>query len=186
MRSIKLKHKSLIVVFIIALLVIPVVGFSSGISKVSAQAIPAGCPGGPDGPPAPNTVCPVETVNLADPPTGKQHACGSGSKLTYTGVDYGCSGDACVPGGSGGSYCASDHNPIIDAAFSIIRFLSVGVGVVVILSTVWAGIQYTLAHDDPNQVNEAKDRIRSNVIALIVFIFAYAILNYLIPGTFFQ
>lgn len=70
--------------------------------------------------------------------------------------------------------------------FGIIRFLSLGVGIVVIASIVVAGIQYTTSRGDPQATVRAVARIRSAVGALIIFIFAYAILNYVIPYGFFK
>lgn len=70
--------------------------------------------------------------------------------------------------------------------FAIIRALSVGVGLVIVASMIFAGIQYTASRDDPSAVGKAKERVLNNVIALLVYIFAYAILNYVIPRGFFQ
>jgi hypothetical protein len=50
----------------------------------------------------------------------------------------------------------------------------------------FAGVQYTLARDDPTAVAHAKERIVNNLIALLVFIFAYALINYVVPGGFLQ
>ena len=94
---------------------------------------------------------------------------GTGSSQVTTSIDFGCKGQG---------------NGIIDLVFAIIRFLSDGVGIVVIASIIYAGIQYIISAGDPQKINSAINRIRSSIIALIVFIFAYAILNYLIPGAF--
>ena len=109
---------------------------------------------------------------------------GSGTAVK-TSIDFGCNGDSCVNGKTQG-YCSSPHNGIIDLVFAIIRFLSDGVGIVVIASIVVGGIQYIASSGDPNNTNKAIGRIRSSIIALIIYIFAYAILNYLIPGAFFN
>lgn len=97
---------------------------------------------------------------------GGGYCCGSDPQV-QTSVDFGCKGQG---------------NPILDMTFGIIRFLSAGVGIVIVGSMVVAGIQYTSARGDPNASAKAKGRIQSNVIALLIFIFAYAILNYVIPG----
>ena len=109
---------------------------------------------------------------------------GSGTAIK-TSIDFGCNGDSCVTGKTQG-YCSKPHNGIIDLIFAIIRFLSNGVGIVVIASIVFGGIQYIASGGDPNNTNKAIGRIRSSIIALIIYIFAYAILNYLIPGAFFN
>lgn len=78
--------------------------------------------------------------------------------------------------------CAGEGNPIMDMTFAIIKDLTVGVGVVVIASLVWAGIQFSSSRGDPQATASAIKRIRSNVFALLLFFFAYAILNYVVPG----
>ena len=94
--------------------------------------------------------------------------CGqSGQGQTKTSIDIGCKGKG---------------NPITDATFAIIRFLTNGVGVVLVGSMVYAGIQYTSARGDPGSTAKAINRIRSNIIAMLLFVFAYALLNYVIPG----
>lgn len=104
----------------------------------------------------------------------------------YTSIDFGCNGDACVNTNSASSYCASSHSPIIDIIFAIIRFLSFGVGLIIVMSLVIAGIQYITSSGNPEATAKAISRIRATVIALILFIFAFAILNYLIPAGFFS
>ena len=99
------------------------------------------------------------------------HQCGSGSDAVMTSINIGCKGVG---------------NPIIDMTFAVIRFLSYGVGLVIIASVIFAGIQYTVSRDEPQAVAAAEARIKSSVIALIIFIFAYAILNYVIPAGFFS
>src|SRR3989344_2755549 len=78
--------------------------------------------------------------------------------------------------------CRNKGNPIMDATFGIIRFLSYGVGLVIIASTVVAGIQYSASRGDPNATAKAIARVRNNIIALIVFVFAFAIINWLVPA----
>ncbi len=93
--------------------------------------------------------------------------CGGGSEATKMSFDIGCKGEG---------------NPIPDALFAIIRFLSDGVGLVIIASMIVAGIQYTSSRGDPQSTAKAVHRIQSNFTALLIFIFGYAILNYLIPS----
>lgn len=99
---------------------------------------------------------------------GCGHQCGASNQNPYTpAIDIGCKGQG---------------NPIADAAFAFIRFASDGVGLVVIGSIIYGGIQYTGSRGDPQSTAMAINRIRSSVFALLIFIFAYAILNYLVPG----
>ena len=107
----------------------------------------------------------------ASTPGPTQYKCGEGSNAVETSIDLGCTGKG---------------NPILDMLFAAIRFLSAGVGVVVVFSTILAGIQYTTSRDNPESTQKAKGRLVSNVIALVVFVFAYSIMNFLIPGGFFN
>lgn len=96
---------------------------------------------------------------------------GSGEHSVQVSIDLGCKGHG---------------NPISDMAFAIIRLLSIGVGLVVVGSIIVAGIQYTTSQDDPKATAAAEGRIKSAVIALLIYIFAFAILNYVIPAGFFR
>jgi hypothetical protein len=60
--------------------------------------------------------------------------------------------------------------------------LSYGVGLVIVGSLTYAGIQYTGSRGDPNANAQAVKRIQANVTALLLFVFAYAIVNYIVPG----
>lgn len=67
----------------------------------------------------------------------------------------------------------------------VVNALSALVGVIVVISIIVAGIQYTMAGSDAQKITAAKGRIRNSIIALLVFIFTYAFLSYLIPGGLF-
>jgi hypothetical protein len=110
----------------------------------------------------------------AEPPGGGSGTpvatpCGEGDTAYTPSIDLGCKGKG---------------NAIMDLTFAIIRFISYGVGLVIVGSLTYAGIQYTGSRGDPNATALAVKRIQANVIALLLFIFAFAIVNYLIPGTF--
>ncbi len=74
------------------------------------------------------------------------------------------------------------QSPIVKDIQEIINFLSAGVGVVVIGVIILGGIQYSLAGDNAQAITAAKQRIINGLIALIAFIFAFAFLNWLLPG----
>lgn len=124
----------------------------------------------------------TNTASAAVHPIGAKGAyqCGSGKNAVGTSINIGCEGSKCQTSNKDG--CSA----LTDAFFAIVRFLSAGVGIVIIGSTVWAGIQYSMAGSDPNGVAKAKDRLKNNAYALGMYIFAYAILNFLIPGGFFK
>lgn len=93
--------------------------------------------------------------------------CGDPAKAVRLSIDLGCK---------------HKGNPIMDALFAIIRFLTYGVGLIIIGSTIVAGIQYSASRGDPNATAAAIARVRNNLIALLIFIFAFPIINYLIPN----
>ena len=80
-----------------------------------------------------------------------------------------------------------DNNPASGGAIVvylklIIRFLSGAVGLVIMLMLVIAGVQYITSLGDPAMIKKAKERIINAITALMLFVLAYAIINYLIPG----
>jgi hypothetical protein len=81
--------------------------------------------------------------------------------------------------------CKGVGNPVSDMLFAFLRFLSVGVGLVIVGSLIWAGILYIFSRDDPGAVSTAKMRILHTIVALLIYIFAYAMLDFLIPGGLF-
>jgi hypothetical protein len=122
---------------------------------------------------APTSIAAATSPCLANPIPPGTYCCGDSSNggPVQTSIDLGCK----VKG-----------NPILDMSFAVIRLLSDGVGIAVVLSVVVAGVQFTAARNDPQNVASATNRIRASLIALLIFIFAYAILNYIIPGVFFS
>lgn len=125
-------------------------------------------------------------------------SCPSGRQLSSsTGRCGGSSGDAPDPNTSTPGYVSNDCNndsndngsSIDQEDCGITRYivvitnvLSALVAVVVTISLIIAGIQYTMAGSDPQKVSTAKSRIRNSLIALFFFIFGYSFLNFLIPG----
>ncbi len=82
----------------------------------------------------------------------------------------------CVPNdpASGGA--------IVWYAKQLIKLASGAVGSVILLMLLIAGIQYITAAGDPGRVKSAKTRITNSMIALLLFLMAFAILSFLIPG----
>lgn len=113
--------------------------------------------------------------NATSPQTGGSsvatHSCGAVSQRVDTAIDIGCRGQG---------------NPILDMMFAVIRLLSNGVGLVIIGSIIYGGIQYTTSAGDPQKSAMATGRIRQTLIALGIYIFSYPLLNYLIPRGFFH
>lgn len=65
--------------------------------------------------------------------------------------------------------------------YPIAQFLAYGVGFVIVIVTVAAGIRYSAAGSDPQKAGQAKKMISNAVLALITYIFLYAILKWLLP-----
>lgn len=86
-----------------------------------------------------------------------------------------CSGDACV-----------NNNPITRMVIIAINFLSALVAIVVIAVIISAGIQYSASGGNPQVTAQAKKRIINAILALIVYFFLFAILQWLIPGGLFK
>ncbi len=136
----------------------------------------------------PASALPVGASDFAVYQCGSSGTSGSSNynagDVVHTSINFGCYGDVCVNSNTN-PYCTSPHNPIIDLSFAIIRLLSDGVGLVIIASIILAGIQYTFSRGEPQSVANATKRIQSSAIALLLFIFAYALLNFIIPNGVF-
>ena len=151
-------------------------GLGAGAYSAVAFAASSACT------PSSNTVCGFGTPDSTADSTSTVNYCGSGQSAVRVTINFGCIGKKCQPVNKSQSGC----NAILDATFAIIRLLSDGVGLLVIGSIVYAGIQYTVSRGDPGKTKEAITRIRNTLISLLVYIFAYAILNFVLPSGFFQ
>lgn len=95
-----------------------------------------------------------------------------------------------IKGPKPGVNCADCSNvakcPIVTKYVNpLINFLAAVVGVAVVISMVIGGIQYSQSAGDPQAASAAKNRIRNAIIALVTFLFLYALLNFLVPGGIF-
>lgn len=105
---------------------------------------------------------------------GTADQCGRGDSKIKTGIDFGCKGDQ-----------GTIDSGILDLLFALLRWLSIGVGIVAVISIIIGGIQYTASQDDPQASAKAIDRIRNTVFALLLYVFIWAIANWLVPGGLF-
>jgi cytochrome bd-type quinol oxidase subunit 2 len=78
------------------------------------------------------------------------------------------------------------NNPIVKDLNQIVNFLGAAVGIFVVGTIIFGGIQYAMASDNSSAVSQAKQRILNGVIALVAFIFVFAFLQWLIPGGVFD
>lgn len=77
------------------------------------------------------------------------------------------------------------NNPLINWIKIAINFLSVGVGVIVVIMIIIGGIQYASAGPNPQAVQAAKKRITNSLIALLAYFFVFAFMQWLVPGGIF-
>ncbi|GAC1481311.1 MAG: hypothetical protein NVS1B7_1750 [Candidatus Saccharimonadales bacterium] len=113
------------------------------------------------------------------------HVCGNPKdKQVHISINLGCVGEKCLQNSSP-PVCTTEINPIVDAMYAILRFLSAGVGLLIVISVIIAGIQFTTSKGDPGATAKAIERVRSTVFALLLYIFAFALLNFLVPGGLF-
>ncbi len=75
--------------------------------------------------------------------------------------------------------------PIFERFIQIMNLLAAGVGLFITTLIVFRGLQYASARNNPQQVAEAKNGMVQAIIALFVYIFMYAFLQWLIPGGIF-
>ncbi len=91
---------------------------------------------------------------------------------TKTSIDFGCK--------------AEGVDTVTSVLLYVINFLAVGVGIAVVGGIVWGGLVYAQSDGDSGKVKEAIDIIRNAIIGLVLFIFMYAIVNFLVPGGLFN
>ncbi len=114
-------------------------------------------------------------------------------QLTAALADSGIKTDPCVQLGVPISGKSSDAAQCVDNSQGsggaivnylklILKFLSGAVGLVILLMLMIAGIQYITSTGDPKLVTNAKNRIINAITALVLFILAFAILSFIIPG----
>lgn len=96
----------------------------------------------------------------------------SGPTDPFADPEANCDGDNC-------DFIKKYVNPAIG-------LLSVMFGLIVILSLIMGGIQYSASQGDPQKVTKAKQRIGNTILALVAYIFLYSFLQFLIPGGLFN
>ena len=119
----------------------------------------------------------INNANLNGEATlDSENYCGKGTEQVRISFDIGCLGNA---------YEGDELNPVLDMLFALLRFVSAGVGLIVIGSIIWAGIQYSTSRGNPQSTEASIKRVTNAVIALLLYIFSFAILNFLVPGGLF-
>jgi hypothetical protein len=90
-------------------------------------------------------------------------------------------GSTCVPIGGGGL----QGNAIFIYTVSILKVISGLAGLATVGGLLWGGILYITARANASQVEKAKMVMVNSVIGLLLFIFMYAILQFIVPGGVF-
>jgi hypothetical protein len=86
-------------------------------------------------------------------------------------------GDRCVPAGS-----TFLDNPIIGLLTAVLALFAGAVGLVVTGGVVYGGFLYMTARGNSSQTQQAITVIINACIGLLLFIFMFALLNFIIPG----
>jgi hypothetical protein len=77
---------------------------------------------------------------------------------------------------------AASGGVIVAYVILIVQFMVELVSAVIILMIVVAGIQYLTSAGDPGAIKSAKSRLTNAIVALILLMFMYAILNAVLPS----
>lgn len=94
-------------------------------------------------------------------------------------------GDCGVQGGTSVIKCG-DGDPLQEMILYFTSFFFAGVGVVSIIGIIIGGVVYITAGGDAAKTKQGITYIVNAVIALVVFIFLFMLLNFLVPGGFFN
>jgi hypothetical protein len=78
-----------------------------------------------------------------------------------------------------------DNCQIIKIITLFTKALSGIAGLVIIAMIILGGIQYSAAGADPSKVQAAKQKIFNALLALLLLVFGFAILQWLVPGGIF-
>ena len=116
-----------------------------------------------------NAAAPIANCKTSDGKDGVQTALSVG-------------GTSCVPiNGSG-----IQGNPIFIYITGILKVVAGLAGIATVGGFAWGGILYITARANAGQVEKGKNVMINSAIGLLMFIFMYAILQFLVPGGIFQ
>lgn len=77
-------------------------------------------------------------------------------------------------------------NPIIRVFMEVFNFFAVGIGILTVAGIILGGIKYATANGNTSQAEQGITTIVNSVIGLLLFIFMFALLNWLVPGGLFR
>lgn len=82
--------------------------------------------------------------------------------------------------------CPNSGRGIIWDVLSVaVNFLAAGVGLAVVAGIVFGAVTYATAAGSADQAKKGIGYVTNAVIALLLFVFMYAIINFLVPGGLF-
>lgn len=114
----------------------------------------------------------VLVLGVASSTVSAEFKCGG----VTTAIDYGCKN---VDGGTG-------DVGIYSVLIALLNFAVIGVGLAVTIGVVIGGLMFVTARGNSDQTKKGIDVIRNALIGLLLFIFMYAIINFLVPGGLFR
>ncbi len=107
---------------------------------------------------------------------GSKFSCGKVD--TYFDFGSACDGTDKAEGGR--------QSPIIALGLTIAGWVTALVVVSVVGGIVYGGFLYLTARDDTGQTQKGITVIVNSVVALIIWVFAYALINFIVPGGLFR
>lgn len=134
----------------------------TSLTGVAFTKVPAGCSGGPDGPPASGTVCPGTP---------------SSSAAAAVGTPTNCPGVPTVGTGGLKIDCSGGKNPIYALLQFAINWLIGILLVLAVVAVVISGIQYILSQGNPDGIKAAKSRLTNAIVGLILLSLMFVILR---------
>jgi hypothetical protein len=84
-----------------------------------------------------------------------------------------------------GAEGSASGTPFVQRVSAYLRWLFLGIGVLAVFGFVIASIQYIAAQDNSQSVAAAKTRIVNIIYGVLIYMFMFALLQWLIPGGIF-
>ncbi len=95
-----------------------------------------------------------------------------------------CLESDCKP--ADGAALTKDNCKIVDRLIQVINVLSAFVGIIIVIMIVVGGIQYSASRDNPQATAAAKGRVFNAILALVLYLFLFAFLQWIVPGGVFN
>lgn len=79
-----------------------------------------------------------------------------------------------------------NKNPIIKLGLAVLGWITALVAIAVVGGIIYGGFMYMTAQDNSGQTQKGVTIIVNSIVALILWIFAYVVINFLVPGGLFN